>query len=50
MVSPEEIMNAFNPEQIDSKIVLRRRADEMIRINKQRRERDNISVALIRTY
>ena len=50
VISSEEIMNAFNPEQIDSKIALRRRADEMIRLNKQRHERDNISVALIRTY
>ena len=49
-ITPQEIFNFFCPEQLINKETMNRNADDLIRINKERRERDNITVALVRTY
>ena len=48
-VSEEEIYKAFNKKHFNSKTVIRIRCKLLIKQIKQRHERDNISVVLIRT-
>lgn len=49
-ISEQEIFNFFNPNALYSKDALNMNSCQLIDINKQRMERDNISVVLIKTY
>lgn len=49
-ISPEEIYSAFRPEVLLSDSDMYQRAYGLIELNKQRGERDNISVAMVRTF
>ncbi len=49
-ISPEEIWNALRPEMLLDDQIMMRNTASLIELNKQRQERDNITVALIRTY
>ena len=48
-ISPDEIYEKFNPSVITDSNVMENNALYLIELNKQRQERDNISVAMIRT-
>ncbi len=48
-ITTEEIFEAFNPQHLSDRQSMNRRSEELIRRNKQRMEKDNITVALIRT-
>lgn len=49
-ISPEEIYEGLKPENLMDEYMMSRSASQLIELNKQRRERDNISVALVRTF
>lgn len=49
-ITPEEIYAGFRPERLLNEQEMNRSAAELIELNKQRRERDNITVALVRTF
>lgn len=49
-ISAEEIYGAFRPEMLVDENSMNRNTRYLIELNKQRRERDNITVALIRTF
>ena len=49
-ITPEEIYAKLQPGVLFDEEHMRRNATELIEINKQREERDNISVALVRTF
>lgn len=49
-ITPDEIYTALAPEQLLSEDAMNARATELIELNKNRFERDNISVALVRTF
>lgn len=49
-ISPEEIFNWLRPEQLLNEQTMNQHSIELIELNKQRQERDNITVALIRTF
>lgn len=48
-ISPDEIFAYLNPAVLPNATVMKTNTDYMINLNKQRQERDNISVVLIRT-
>ena len=49
-VTPEEMLDRFSPNKLFDEQGMNRASVELIELNKQRRERDNISVMLIRTF
>ena len=49
-ISAEEIYEALNPDALLDENVMNSSADRLIELNKARKERDNISVVLIRTF
>lgn len=49
-ISPEEIYAGLQPKVLYDETVMSRNAAELIELNKSRNERDNISVALVRTF
>ncbi len=49
-VSPEEIYEHFKPENMTTVEQMKKNELALIELNKQRQERDNISVVTIRTY
>ncbi len=49
-ITPGEIFNGFNPMRLLNDTDMNRNTLELIELNKQRNERDNISVILIRTF
>lgn len=49
-VRPEEIFAKFNPYVLIDETVMNDNTLELIELNKQRNERDNISVVLVRTF
>ncbi len=49
-ITPDEIYEKFHPYVLLNTTVMEENARYLIELNKQRAERDNISVALIRTY
>lgn len=49
-ISPEEITAYFHPSRMTSEDYMRQNELALIELNKQRRERDNISVITIRTF
>lgn len=49
-ITPEEIYNKFAPQRLVNDTLMSQSAQELIELNKQRQERDNISVVLIRTF
>lgn len=49
-ITPEEIYNAFRPDVMLSDSDMDRETLRLIELNKQRQERDNISVVLVRTF
>ena len=50
LITEQEMYNFFNANILSSTEVMDRHSLELIEINKQRMEKDNITVALIRTY
>ena len=48
-ITPQEIYEKLQPVRMTDEETMRRSAWELVELNKQRRERDNISVALIKT-
>ena len=49
-ITNEEIQQYLNPDRMQNSNQMRQNMDTLIEINKQRMERDNISVVSIRTY
>ena len=49
-VTADEIFNAFRPEAMTNESVMNQSTVNLIELNKQRNERDNISVVLVRTF
>lgn len=49
-ITPEEIMQAFLPSLLTSEDIMSQNIRWLIDLNKSRQEKDNITVALIRTY
>ena len=49
-ITPEEIRDAFRPEVLTDENVMNRNTLSLIEVNKQRQERDNISVVLVRAF
>ena len=49
-ITPEEMFNYLQPDTLLSEHIMNQRSLELIALNKQRQERDNITVALIRTF
>lgn len=49
-ISPDEIYQKFNPNVLMDEYSMNTNSLELIELNKQRNERDNISVTLIRTF
>ena len=49
-ISPEEIFAAFRPERMLNEQSMNQAALGLIELNKQRQERDNITVAMVRTF
>lgn len=49
-ITPEEMYNRFRPDLLMDEQDMNQASIDMINLNKQRMERDNITVALIRTY
>lgn len=47
-ISNEEIFEAFNPQAIDSENTMTEKSTELIELCKQRKETDNITVALVK--
>lgn len=50
VITAEEIFNSFNPQMLLNDTDMNRNTLGLIELNKQRNERDNISVVLIRTF
>lgn len=50
VISEDEIFNAFDSNKLDSKEVMQRHADSLIETVKQRKEKDNISVCVIKAF
>ena len=50
VITPNEIYEAFKPEVLQNTDIMKNNADFLINLNKDRKETDNISVALIRTF
>lgn len=50
VITANEIYEAFRPEVLLNTDVMKNNADFLINLNKERKETDNISVALIRTF
>ena len=49
-ITSDEIFSALRPDTLSNEQVMHQRALELIERNKRRMERDNITVALIRTF
>lgn len=49
-ITPDEIYEKFQPSVLTNAAVMDNNAKQLIELNKQRAERDNISVVLVRTY
>lgn len=49
-ITPEEIYDSLKPSELFDEQMMKRHSEELIERNKQRGERDNISVALVRTF
>ena len=49
-ITPEEIFNKFHPEVLLDSKSMNQHTIDLIELNKQRNERDNISVVLVRTF
>lgn len=49
-ITSEEIYDRFQPERLTNEQEINQASLDLININKQRQERDNITVALIRTF
>lgn len=49
-ITAEEIYAALNPNVMTDADVMKRKMTELVELNKQRKERDNISVVTIRTF
>ncbi|MCR5636633.1 MAG: serine/threonine-protein phosphatase [Clostridiales bacterium] len=49
-ITDDEIFGAFNPQALTDTDSMKQNAEYLIELNKQRKETDNISVALIRTF
>lgn len=49
-ITPREIYDSLKPSELFDEQAMKRRSEELIERNKQRGERDNISVALVRTF
>ncbi|MGN0488105.1 MAG: PP2C family protein-serine/threonine phosphatase [Ruminococcus sp.] len=49
-ITPTEIYDKFKPEKLLNEEMMNNASKELIELNKQRNERDNITVALIRTF
>ncbi len=49
-IKEEELNQAFAPELFDNKLAIRSRANEIIQLIRNRGEKDDISVILIKTY
>ena len=49
-ISKEEIYDRFQADKLLDEAMMNRASLELIGINKQRQERDNITVALVRTF
>ena len=49
-ITPEEIYDRFQPDKLLDEHKMNQASIELIELNKQRQERDNITVALIRTF
>ena len=50
VISPEEIYSKLNASVLFSEEDMRNNATQLIELNKQRMEKDNISIAMVRTY
>jgi len=50
VITSQEIYDSFLPDLLISEEVMREKSEALIALNKDRMERDNISVILIRTY
>ena len=50
VVTPQEMYEALDPNQMTDADVMKKRSDQLIELNKQRNEDDNISVVTIRTF
>ena len=49
-ITPEEIHDRFRPDRLTDEYSMNQASLELIELNKQRMERDNITVALVRTF
>jgi len=49
-ISPDEIFEKLNPDVLLDEYMMNTHAEQLIELNKARKERDNISVALVRTF
>lgn len=49
-ISPEEIYENLKPDILRDKEIMHHNAERLIELNKQRMERDNISVVMVRTF
>lgn len=49
-ITPDEIFGKFNPDVLMNELTMNQNTLELIELNKQRNERDNISVVLVRTF
>lgn len=49
-ITPEEIYERLRPDRLVNADTMRKSAESLIELNKQRQERDNISVVLVRTF
>jgi serine/threonine protein phosphatase PrpC len=49
-ISPEEIYEKLNPNVLLDEYMMNTNAEALIELNKARKERDNISVAMVRTF
>ncbi len=49
-ITPQEIFDRLRPDRMTSRELMSKNTVELIELNKQRRETDNISAALVRTY
>lgn len=49
-ISADEIYGKFNPNVLLDEYMMNTHSEELIELNKARKERDNISVALVRTF
>lgn len=49
-ITDNEIYSYLNPREMNNENAMKRNGEPLIELNKQRRERDNISVITVRTY